>query len=80
MTRYISLAAVMLLAAAATPASAWEAIQEPGAFAFYHPNGDLGLGSSPPSDAAASQTVHSDGLRMSVKPRHINRAPAIRRY
>jgi hypothetical protein len=38
-------AAMMLSALAATPALAQAAIQEPGAYAFYHPNGDLGLGS-----------------------------------
>jgi hypothetical protein len=30
-----------------------EVIQEPGLYAFYHPNGDLGLGSSRPADAMA---------------------------
>lgn len=39
-------AAVILSAAIAGPALAQEVIQEPGAFAFYHPNGDLRIGSS----------------------------------
>ena len=42
-------AALTVSAAIATPALAGgmqvaEAIQEPGLYAFYHPNGDLGLG------------------------------------
>ena len=49
-------AAVILSAAVATPALA-EVIQEPGAYAFYHPNGDLGLGSSRPADAMAARSV-----------------------
>jgi hypothetical protein len=47
-------AAVLLSASVATPALAGPALQEPGAFAFYHPNGDLGIGSSRPTDAMAS--------------------------
>ena len=37
------------------------AIQEPGAYAFYHPNGDLGLGSTRPGDALASQNFRGGG-------------------
>ena len=36
--------AAALSALFATPASAQHMIDEPGMFAFYHPNGDLGLG------------------------------------
>ena len=50
-------AALFLSAAVATPLAAQQAIQEPGAYAFYHPNGDLGIGSSRPADAMASQPV-----------------------
>jgi hypothetical protein len=39
--------AAILSAALATPALAQAVIQEPGAYAFYHPNGDLGIGSAP---------------------------------
>jgi hypothetical protein len=48
-------AALMLSAAMATPVFAQAAISEPGAYAFYHPNGDvLHAGSpSPASDALA---------------------------
>jgi hypothetical protein len=48
-------AAAILAATVASPASAQQAIDEPGMFAFYHPNGDLlHTGSSrPPADAQA---------------------------
>jgi hypothetical protein len=48
-------AALILSAAMATPVFAQAAISEPGAYAFYHPNGDvLHAGSpSPASDALA---------------------------
>jgi hypothetical protein len=38
-------AATILSTALASPVLAQAVIQEPGAFAFYHPNGDLGIGS-----------------------------------
>ena len=42
MTKFIPTIAVALLATAiATPVFAQAAIQEPGAFAFYHPNADV---------------------------------------
>jgi hypothetical protein len=80
MTKYRIFVAAFGLAAAiyAAPAAAWEAIAEPGAYAFYHPNGDLGFGSpARPADAMAS--VGRGELRMSVKTHHVNRATAIRR-
>jgi hypothetical protein len=40
-------AATILSTAFASPVLAQAVIQEPGAFAFYHPNGDLGIGSRP---------------------------------
>jgi hypothetical protein len=37
-----------------SPASAQHMIEEPGMYAFYHPNGDLGIGSArSPIDAQA---------------------------
>ena len=80
MTKYRIFGTALALVAGmlATPAAAWEALAEPGAYAFYHPNADLGLGSpARPADAMASMG-HSE-LRMSVKTHHLNRAPAIRR-
>ena len=42
MTRSIPIfAAALLMTAIATPVFAQAAIQEPGAFAFYHPNADV---------------------------------------
>jgi hypothetical protein len=75
-------AAIILSAVIATPALA-EVVQEPGNFAFFYPNGDLGLGYSKPADAMASQPPRSGELstmRMSVKPHRAIRAPAIKHY
>jgi hypothetical protein len=52
-------AALMLSAALATPVFAQAAISEPGAYAFYHPNGDVlnagagGVRSAPETNALA---------------------------
>jgi hypothetical protein len=54
MTRFSLFGAVIVVSAAlSTPVLAQAAIQEPGAYAFYNSNGDLGLGSSQRVDAAA---------------------------
>ena len=54
MMKFRVLGAVALwFVAIATPAIAQEVIQEPGAFAFYHPYGDLRIGSSPGPKAMA---------------------------
>jgi hypothetical protein len=75
-------AALILSAAVATPAAAQQAIQEPGAYAFYHPNGDLGIGSSRPADAMASQLRGNNvgSVQMAVRPHKsiAVRAPAKR--
>ena len=48
-------AALVLAAFAAAPVSAQEAVQEPGAAAFYHPNADiLHAGVPAPSNAFAA--------------------------
>jgi hypothetical protein len=71
-------AAVMLSAATATPALAQRMIEEPGAFAFVHPMGDLGIGSARPAmDAMAAVPLRDSGmagLRMQA-----SRPPAARR-
>ena len=75
-------AALILSAAIATPALA-EVIQEPGNYAFFYPNGDLGLGSSKPANAMAAQPVRGGdlgGMRMAVKPHYTKRGPAIKHY
>jgi hypothetical protein len=49
MTKFTFLAAVALLSTLiATRALAQAAIGEPGEYAFYHPNSDLGLGNAQP--------------------------------
>jgi hypothetical protein len=85
MTRYAILAAAVILsAAAATQALAQAAIQEPGAYAFYHPNADLlNTGSARPADAMASVNGGNMAqLHMSVRPRpvHAKRAISIKHY
>jgi hypothetical protein len=74
-------AALILSAAVAAPVAAQEAIQEPGNFAFYHPNADLLHAGSPrPADSMASLPGEVTAMRMSVK-RHKTiavRAPAKR--
>ena len=61
MTRLIpALAAALLTTAIATPVFAQAAIQEPGAYAFYHPNADVLAGRGayrPPADANAYYNV-----------------------
>jgi hypothetical protein len=70
MTSTLRLAASIILSVAtATPALAQRMIEEPGAFAFVHPMGDLGIGSArPATDAMASvplrDTSGMAGLRM----------------
>jgi hypothetical protein len=64
-------AALILTAAVATPVAAQQVIQEPGNYAFYHPNGDvLNAGSTRSADALASQRSGGDfaGLHMAAKP------------
>ena len=52
-TRFFG-AAALLSVLIGSPASAQHMIDEPGMYAFYHPNGDLGIGSArPPVDAQA---------------------------
>jgi hypothetical protein len=58
MTKFTLLAVVTILPTLATnPAHAQAAIQEPGAYAFYHPNADLGIGSSAHRPRVASRTA-----------------------
>jgi|KBSMisStandDraft_5_1062788.scaffolds.fasta_scaffold1102674_1 hypothetical protein len=85
MTRYKSLCAAFALSATlAAPALAQEVIQEPGEFAFYHPNGDLRIGTTPPVKAMASRVMRPGGaiagLDTPAKPHQVaRRAPPARR-
>jgi hypothetical protein len=78
------LAAVAVLSAVvATPALAEHMIDEPGMFAFYHPNGDLGIGSSRPAEAMAAEPSRSGSvarLRMQSHPVSARRARVIKAY
>lgn len=66
-------AALVLSAFVAAPASAWEAVSEPGAYSFYHPNEDvLNVGPSPRSSNAMASTLRAAPVattQMSVRPR-----------
>jgi hypothetical protein len=67
--------AAILSALAATPALAQHMIEEPGMFAFVHPDGDLGIASrQPPADSMA--TVSGD---RSMVPMHMEIRPGLRR-
>ena len=71
MTRIQFLSAVAALSALiATPASAQHMIDEPGMFAFYHPNGDLGLG-------GARSPLEAHAM---VAPRVVMQHPLIARH
>jgi hypothetical protein len=76
-------AALALSAFAAAPASAWQALDEPGSYSFYHPNADvLNVGPSPSSSSsnAMASTLRDAPVastQMSVRPRH---GAAVRRY
>ncbi|MEH2610143.1 hypothetical protein [Bradyrhizobium sp. AZCC 1693] len=89
MTRSIpTLAAALLMTAIATPVFAQPAIQEPGAYSFFHPNADV-LGGRPAyrsfdqssayynSNAYYGQAMPAPEPRLrqrSVAPRHYRRA------
>jgi hypothetical protein len=69
-------AALVLSAFAAAPASAWEAVSEPGAYSFYHPNADvLNAGPAPSSSNAMASMLRGDhvaGTQLSMRPRRGN--------
>jgi hypothetical protein len=74
MTRFKLLGAVAIVSALiASPASAQHMIEEPGMFAFVHPDGDLGIGSTRPALEAHAQ-IQAPRLIMShplpVRPRN----------
>jgi hypothetical protein len=63
-------AALVVAALAAAPVSAQQAVQEPGAAAFYHPNADI-LNAGVPARSNAFAAMRGDdvaGMRMTVRP------------
>ena len=60
--------AAILSAFIATPALAQHMIEEPGLYAFYHPNGDLGIGSTRPAEAMASVRGSGNIARLRMGP------------
>jgi hypothetical protein len=71
MTKFTLLAIVSILPALVTsPAHAQAAIQEPGAYAFYHLNAALGIGSGVHRPRVASRTAFDAFALAPVATRH----------
>ncbi|HLG82672.1 MAG TPA: hypothetical protein VKY22_16795 [Bradyrhizobium sp.] len=82
MTHTLIRAALIVSVQFATPVFAQAVIDEPGNYAFFHPNADV-LNPPWPGNAMAAQ-LPSDrnigGLRLAVQPRHHVRAPSAKIY
>jgi hypothetical protein len=82
MTRFIVLATLISMTVmSARQAHAQAAIQEPGAYAFYHPNGDV-LRAGPQYNGPSSYGVHSFVNAMAsapigARPPHGHKQPRI---
>jgi hypothetical protein len=72
-------AALILSAAVATPVAAQEAIQEPGNYAFYHPNGDL-LHARSRNAFASQRSGDFAGMQMAAKPHKTIAVRTAKRY
>jgi hypothetical protein len=76
MTRFRLVAAVLILSAGmATPVFAQAAISEPGAYAFYHPNGDVlhtGVVPSPAPNAFAMIAAGQGRMVRHHIPHHVS--------
>jgi hypothetical protein len=74
-------AALVVAAFAAAPVSAQQAVQEPGAAAFYHPNADiLNAGVPAPSNAfAAMRDSDVAATHMVVRPHKGDRGITMKR-
>jgi hypothetical protein len=69
-------ALAILSALSAAPALAQHMIDEPGMYAFYHPNGDPNAGSPAPADAMALDLQRGRGamvMKMKAHPAHAGR-------
>jgi len=78
MTSIKLLGAALIVAAIIAPASAQQAISEPGAYSFYHPNNDvLNGGAPPPASRMAAPSMNANAMaqmRMVVKPHRARHA------
>ncbi|WP_024520406.1 hypothetical protein [Bradyrhizobium sp. Tv2a-2] len=75
-------AALIVSAQFATPVLAQAVIDEPGNYAFFHPNADV-LNPPRPTDAMAAQLSpdrNVGGLRLAVQPRHSRHASSAKPY
>jgi hypothetical protein len=72
MTKTISaLAAAFLMTAVATPVFAQGAVQEPGAYAFYHPNADVLNAGRPALRPYDANAYYSNGaVALETQPRN----------
>jgi len=72
-------AAALVSVAFATQAFAQAAVQEPGAFAFYHPYADVLNGRrAAPTEAMAA--LPAAGLRLSVRPHRVHHTSSRRAF
>jgi hypothetical protein len=70
MTTFKFFGALAILSALnAAPALAQHMIDEPGMYAFYHPNGDPNAGSSAPADSMALDLSGGNRVMMKMKMR-----------
>ena len=75
MTTFKTIAAALVLSAASTTAAfAQAAVQEPGAFAFYHPNADVLNAGRPAADAFAAVRAGDTYAVAPHRVRHTRRA------
>jgi hypothetical protein len=78
MTSIKLLGAALIVAAIIAPASAQQAISEPGAYSFYHPNNDVLNGGAPtPESGMAAPSINSNAMaqmQMVVKPHRARHA------
>jgi hypothetical protein len=72
MTKSTLLGVAILATALATPVRAQAVIQEPGSYAFYRPNGDLGIGPASPRRrqevAVGRENANAMALAPSFRP------------
>ena len=78
MTSFKLLGAALIAAAIVAPASAQQAISEPGAYSFYYPNNDVLNGGAPmPASGVAAESMNGNAMaqmQMSVKPHRARHA------